>query len=115
MLQHAIEAKLADAFAPEHLEVINESSGHNVPAGSETHFKVVIVAAAFASQRLIARHRQVNAVLAEELAGGAHALSLHTYTLDEWRERFGAVPLSPPCRGGGRGSRESREETGAAQ
>ena len=76
------------------------AANHNVPDGSETHFKVVIVAAAFEGERLIARHRRVNAALAEELAGGVHALALHTYTASEWRSRFGSAPMSPPCLGG---------------
>ena len=100
MLQERIERKLADALDPEHLEVVNESGGHNVPDGSETHFKVVIVAGDFEGQRLLQRHRLVNRTLAEELAGGVHALAMHTYTADEWRERFGAAPMSPPCLGG---------------
>lgn len=99
-IQQAIEQKLADRFDPAHLEVVNESGGHNVPPGSESHFKVVMVAEAFAGQRLLARHRLVNAALADELAGPVHALALHTYTRDEWQARFGAAPLSPPCLGG---------------
>lgn len=95
-----IERKLAERFAPAHLEVVNESGNHNVPAGSESHFKVVLVADAFAGQRAVARHRLVNAALREELAGPVHALAIHTYTEAEWRERFGAAPLSPPCLGG---------------
>ena len=66
-----IEQRLADSFAPAHLEVVNESGNHNVPAGSETHFKVVLVSPAFEGQRLIARHRAVNAVLAEARRQGA--------------------------------------------
>jgi len=97
-----IEAKLAAALAPLHLEVTNESDNHNVPAGSESHFRVVLVAAAFEGQRLLARHRQVNALLAEELAASIHALALHTYTESEWQARFGAAPMSPPCAGGAR-------------
>ena len=100
MLQERIERKLADALDPEHLEVVNESGGHNVPDGSETHFKVVIVAADFEGQRLLQRHRLVNRTLAEELAAGVHALAMHTYTAEEWRKRFGSAPMSPPCLGG---------------
>lgn len=99
-VQSIIERKLAEQFAPAHLEVINESSGHNVPAGSETHFKVIMVAPAFEGQRPLSRHRLVNAALQDELAGPVHALALHTYTEPEWRQRFGAAPLSPPCLGG---------------
>ena len=102
-----IERKLAEALRPVHLEVVNESGSHNVPPGSESHFKVVLVSESFDGQRLLARHRQVNAVLAEELARDIHALAIHTYTRDEWRWRFGDAPLSPPCLGGKRLEAES--------
>ena len=97
-----IERKLADGLRPDHLEVINESGNHNVPPGSESHFKVVVVAADFAGQRLLNRHRRINALLAEELAQDIHALAIHAYTHEEWRRRFGNAPLSPPCLGGKR-------------
>lgn len=95
-----IERKLSSGLDLAHLEVVNESGGHNVPAGSESHFKVVLVADAFGGERLLTRHRRVNALLREELANDIHALAIHAYTPDEWRERFGAAPLSPPCLGG---------------
>ena len=101
-MQERIERKLATALQPVHLEVANESGGHNVPAGSETHFKVVVVADAFEGERLLARHRRVNETLAAELAGGVHALAIHTYTAHEWQKRFGDAPMSPPCHGGER-------------
>ncbi len=99
-VQDTLEHKLANRFDPAHLEVVNESGGHNVPAGSESHFKVVLVAAEFAGKRLLARHRLVNQAVADELAGPVHALAIHTYTPEEWRERFGEAPMSPPCFGG---------------
>ena len=99
-VQQTIERKLAERFALAHLSVDNESSGHNVPAGSETHFKVVLVSDEFHGLRLLARHRLVNEALAGELAGPVHALAIHTYTASEWRDRFGEAPLSPPCLGG---------------
>ena len=101
-IQASIETRLTEALTPAHLEVINESHQHNVPPNSETHFKVVIVADAFESQRKVARHQTVYALLQEELAGPVHALALHTYTRAEWSERFGEAPLSPPCLGGSR-------------
>ena len=94
-----IEQKLQQ-LSPQFLEVINESHRHNVPLGSETHFKLVLVCASFDGQRLLQRHRAVNTILAEELAGPVHALALHTYTPAEWQAGVGAVPLSPKCRGG---------------
>ena len=105
-MQENITNKLTTAFSPEHLEVINESFMHNVPEGSESHFKVVIVCDDFNGKMLIARHRLVNAVLADELKkerteGGIHALALHTMTMEEWFEK-GKAPDSPECLGGGK-------------
>ncbi len=101
-LQAVIEKKLNEIFAPEYLIVENESHMHNVPAGSEMHFKVQIVSDSFADQMLIKRHRAVNKALEEELAGPIHALSMHTFTPQEWAERNGQVQDSPPCAGGGK-------------
>ncbi len=98
--RQTIETKLAEAFDPLHLTVEDESANHNVPAGSESHFRVVIVAERFDGRRLLDRHRLVNRALAEELAGPVHALALHTYTPGDWRDRFGDAPMSPPCLGG---------------
>lgn len=96
-----IETRLVAAFAPEHLDVLNESHRHNVPPGSETHFKVVLASAAFEGRRNVQRHQQVYAVLNEQLQSGVHALALHTYTPSEWRALTDA-PDSPPCMGGGK-------------
>lgn len=97
MMQEIIERRLTSAFDPEHLEVVNESANHRGPDGRETHFKVVIVSRAFEGLKLLARHRLVNETLAEQLAGGVHALAMHTYTAGDWRARFGEAPMSPPC------------------
>jgi BolA protein len=100
-VQETIENKLAEGFDALHLEVVNESSNHNVPPGSESHFKVVLVSNDFEDQNLIARHRAVNKLLEDELTNKIHALALHTYTEAEWHERHGDAPMSPPCLGGG--------------
>ena len=98
-MQQTITRKLEEAFAPDHLEVVNESHMHNVPEGSETHFKVVVVSDAFDGKMLLARHRLVNKALADELDGGIHALALHTMTMQEWFAK-GKAADSPPCEGG---------------
>jgi BolA protein len=98
-IQNMIENKLLEHFAPLHLEVINESNKHNVPPGSESHFKVVIVTDTFEGERLIKRHRSVNQVLKQQLADDIHALALHTYTGQEWQKQFGEFPKSPNCMG----------------
>lgn len=98
-LQTEIERKLAQ-LDPVHLEVVNESHMHSVPANSETHFKVTVVSERFSGQMPVARHRLVNRILEQELAGGVHALALHTKTPGEWYEQGGEVPDSPQCLGG---------------
>ena len=89
-IQTQIEQKLA-ALTPDVLQVENESHMHNVPANSETHFKVMPVK----------RHQQIYALLADELSGPVHALALHLYTPKEWQARGSERPNSPNCRGGG--------------
>ena len=75
-----IHGKLTDAFAPEELDVIDQSHLHAGHAGAsaagESHFRVRIVAEAFSGMTRVARQRAVNQVLADELAGPVHALSI---------------------------------------
>jgi BolA protein len=77
-----IERKLKAALAPAHLKIIDESARHQGHAGArpegETHFRVEIVAAAFEGRSRLDRHRMVTDLLAHELAGQIHALSLRT-------------------------------------
>lgn len=100
-VEATIQEKLLAAFSPLHLDVVNESHQHNVAPGSESHFKVVIVSDTFKGERLIKRHRAVNKILAHELSEKIHALALHTYTEEEWKEHYAEnTPLSPKCLGG---------------
>lgn len=97
-MQEQIRNKLAGTIACQHLNVINESHMHS--AGIESHFKVVIVSEAFAGQRLLQRHRQVNDILKDELANHIHALAMHTYTPEEFTAHGSKAPQSPNCMGG---------------
>ena len=98
-VESRIIQKLSEAFNPAHLEVLNESYMHSVPAGSETHFKVVLAADSFVGKRQVQRHQAIYACLADELKSGVHALALHTFSPDEW-SATGTVPASPNCMGG---------------
>ena len=85
--EDVIARKLTDAFAPASLRVVDESDQHKGHAGhrpgGQTHFRVYIVAQAFAGKTRIERHRMINQTLADELAGGVHALAIHAATPDE--------------------------------
>ncbi|MGB1311373.1 MAG: BolA family protein [Leucothrix sp.] len=100
-IKSIIEQKLEQTFSPAFLEVVNESYMHNVPEGSESHFKVTVVSVEFADKRLIARHRLINQTLADEL-NTIHALAIHTLTPDEYFAKAGKVADSPECLGGGK-------------
>lgn len=87
-IQTNIENKLSAALSPERIAVINEShlhaGHHHVESGhhaefdgkGETHFRVRVVSAAFEGMSRIDRHRAVNALLADELKAGLHALAI---------------------------------------
>ena len=100
-VQESIERKIAQSLTPSHLEVINESHMHNVPPGSESHFKVVVVTDAFDGVTRIRRHQRINGILEKELKEDIHALSMQTMTPEEWTARGGKVMASPACHGGG--------------
>ena len=84
-----IKTKITQALAPVRLVVVDESHRHAGHAGArpegETHFRVEICSTAFAGLSRIERQRLVHQVLAEELAGRVHALSLATTTPEEVR------------------------------
>ena len=87
-MQKMMESRLKEAFSPLRLDVINEShlhAGHpHVDGGheaafdgsGETHFRIRIVAPAFAGMSRIERHRAVNDILSPQLKAGLHALAI---------------------------------------
>ncbi len=83
----SMRRKLTEALAPTRLAIIDQSHRHAGHAGArpegETHFLIEIVSPAFAGLPRIERQRLVHQVLAAELAGGVHALSLATSTPEE--------------------------------
>jgi len=102
----SIMSSLAATFpSAMHISAINESSGHNVPSGSESHFCVTVVDASLEDLKRIGRHRLINSALRDELNGGLHALRIVAKSESEWeklndeeRENISGVP--PSCRGG---------------
>ncbi len=96
-----LEQKARRELAPAFLEIVNESHMHSGPA-SDSHFRLTAVAERFAGMGRVQRHQLLYRLFADELAGGVHALALHLYTPQEWRERGQDIPASPDCLGGGR-------------
>lgn len=75
-----IRNALTSGLAPEHLEVINESSQHAGHAGDdgsgESHWHVVIAAQSLAGKSRLAKHRAVHAALGPQIIGRLHALAI---------------------------------------
>ena len=75
-----IRTALEVSFAPQDLEVIDESDSHRGHAGyqegGESHFRVRIKADAFGPMSRIERHRAVHKALGADLVGRIHALAL---------------------------------------
>ena len=86
-----IDGRLDPRFAGDslltELEIVDESADHEGHAGAwpggETHFRLHVVSAAFAGLGRLERQRLVHRLLAEELAGPVHALSVSAKAPDE--------------------------------
>jgi BolA family transcriptional regulator, general stress-responsive regulator len=82
-LQSEMETLLRQAFAPLHLEVINDSAqhrGHSGDDGSgESHFTVAIESAAFAGKSRLERQRMVNRALGDIPGNRVHALAIRAF------------------------------------
>lgn len=86
-----IERILGERLKPVFLEVLDDSAKHAGHAGARQggggHYIVTVVAEAFAGKGLVDQHRMVNEALRELFGGQIHALALHTFSPEQWRER----------------------------
>lgn len=95
MMLQKIETALA-ALEPQELQIKDESHMHS--RGKESHFKVVLVSAAFDGVRKVQRHQKVYAALGD-LMQQFHGLALHAFSPAEWQAEQN-TPDSPLCAGG---------------
>lgn len=81
-VQQEMEQLLRAAFAPTRLDVINDSASHHGHAGDdgsgESHFTIVIEAAAFAGKSRLEQQRMVNRALGDIPGERVHALAIRT-------------------------------------
>ena len=87
-----IRKKLTSALSPARLEIEDDSARHaghhheggmDARPGGESHFNLEVVSAAFEGKGRVERQRMINTLLAEELAGPVHALSIRARTPSE--------------------------------
>ncbi len=84
-LEETIRERLS-RFAPESLEVFDDSHEHAGHAGAKDgggHFQLVIVSREFAGKAAVARHRLIYAALADLMPKQIHALAIRAYAPDE--------------------------------
>ena len=85
--EESMREKLMVGLSPYRLDIVNESelhAGHrSSPGTGESHFRILVVSEAFSGKSRVDRHRIVNDLLADELAGRIHALALKTYAPGE--------------------------------
>jgi acid stress-induced BolA-like protein IbaG/YrbA len=65
---------IADGLSCQHIDV----------QGDGSHFDAVIVSSAFEGKRPIVRHQMVYAALGDRMKAEIHALSMRTFTPDEY-------------------------------
>jgi acid stress-induced BolA-like protein IbaG/YrbA len=72
-----IESWLREGLPCEHVEV----------QGDGRHFEAVIVSAAFRGKSRVQQHQLVYAALGSRMQADIHALSISTYTPEDWARR----------------------------
>ena len=81
-----IRERLA-TLQPQQLELVDESERHRGHAGwregGGTHWRLTIVAPAFAGKPTVARHRMVYQALGELMQNPIHALAIHARAPEE--------------------------------
>ena len=84
-----------DKLSPSVLNLINESFMHNVPPGSESHFKLIVVSDVFKDLTKVKRHQLIYRTL-NKIMDEIHALSIYAFDENE----YNANPIvidSPNC------------------
>jgi len=94
-IHKAIIEDLNMAFSVEHLYLENESSMHNVPPNSESHFKLVIVSNDFSDLSRVKRHQNIYSAL-NRVMKNVHALSIQAFTIEEYNKNP-VILSSPDC------------------
>jgi BolA protein len=88
-IAHEMRQLLTEAFAPTHLDIINDSASHHGHAGhdgsGESHFTVEIESSAFAGASRVQRQRMVNRALGDIPGERVHALAIRARAPGEAR------------------------------
>ena len=83
-IESTINKIINESYNPLYIELVNESFMHNVPKGSESHFKLVVVSNIFKNMTLIQRHKHIYSSL-NTIMNNIHALSINAFDIDEFK------------------------------
>ena len=95
IIENQITEIINDKLSPSVLNIVNESFMHNVPTGSESHFKLIIVSDAFKGLSNVKRHQLVYRSL-DKIMDEIHALSIYAFDENEYNENPVVID-SPNC------------------
>ncbi len=95
IIENQITDIINDKLSPSVLNIVNESFMHNVPTGSESHFKLIVVSDAFKDLSNVKRHQLVYRSL-DKIMDEIHALSIYAFDENEYNENPVVID-SPNC------------------
>jgi len=73
----SIQLNIAQGMSTEHLSV----------TGDGQHFEAVVISKAFAGKNRVQRHQMVYQTLGDRMRAEIHALSMKTFTPQEWQSQ----------------------------
>jgi BolA protein len=95
IIESQITDIINDKLSPSVFNIINESFMHNVPTGSESHFKLIIVSDVFKDLTSVKRHQLIYRTL-NKIMDKIHALSIHAFDENEYNANPVVID-SPNC------------------
>ena len=82
-----MRARLTEAFAPDRLEIVNDSAAHHGHSGDdgsgESHFTIHIASGRFDGMTRLARQRAVIVALGDIVGERVHAVAIRAGTSEE--------------------------------
>lgn len=101
MRRELLLARIQESLEPTFIELVDESYKHSAGPDAGTHWRCVVVSAAFDGKRLLQRHRLVYGALGDAMNTFVHAFSPKTLTPTEYSASGQAVQHdTPDCMGG---------------
>jgi BolA protein len=91
-VRDAIEARLRESLAATHVEVVDESHLHAGHAGARSgggHYRALIVSERFAGLSRVKAQQLVYQAMGAWMGREIHALSMQTFTPEDWNRREG--------------------------